>query len=139
MKRIFFFICMITFCSSCTVSPKAIEYGKDACSYCDMTIVDKTHAAQVVTNKGKSYKYDAIECLINEIAEKEEKNYAYILVTDFATPEKLIDAKKATYLVSEEIKSPMGANLSAFTNKDKAVIFKGKLFDWNSIKERIRN
>lgn len=139
MKQVFFFLGMITICISCTVSPKKMEYGKDACSYCDMTIVDKTHAGQVVTNKGKSYKYDAVECLINDLSGKEESSFAYILVTDFSTPEKLIPATTATYLVSKEIKSPMGENLSAFAENDKATVFIGEVFNWETIKERIRN
>jgi len=104
-----------------------------------MTIVDKTHAAEVVTKKGKVFKYDAIECLINDIAEKEENSFAYLLVTDFASPEKLVNATEVIYLISEEIRSPMGENLSAFTNKEKASSFKGKLFNWETIKEQIRN
>ena len=77
--------------------------------------------------------------LINDIAEKEENSFAYLLVTDFSSPEKLVNATKVTYLISEEIKSPMGANLSAFPNKDKAISFKGKLFNWEEIKQKIRN
>ncbi len=139
MKQVFSFLCVIITCISCTVSPTKIEYGKDACSYCDMTIVDKTHAGEVVTKKGKSYKYDAIECLINDLSDKEESSYAYILVTDFSTPEKLIPATMATYLVSREIKSPMGANLSAFSEIEKTRVFIGQTFNWEKIKERIRN
>jgi copper chaperone NosL len=139
MKQVFFFLSMMVFCISCTVSPAKIEYGKDACSFCDMTIVDKTHAAQVVTKKGKPYKYDAVECLINDLAQKKENSFAYILATDFSIPEKLIPVKTATFLISTEIKSPMGANLSVFANKEQAKHFKGKLFNWEGIKQEIRN
>jgi len=139
MKQLFFMLVALLILTACTISPSKIEFGTDVCNYCDMTIVDRTHAAQVVTNKGKVYKYDAIECLINDIAEKEENSFAYLLVTDFSSPEKLVNATKVTYLISEEIKSPMGANLSAFPNKDKAISFKGKLFNWEEIKQKIRN
>jgi copper chaperone NosL len=30
-----------------------------------MTIVDKVHAAEIVTKKGKVCKFDATECMIN--------------------------------------------------------------------------
>ena len=139
MKQLFLVLAIILIVTGCTVSPSKIEFGKDVCSFCDMTIVDKTHAAEVVTKKGKAYKYDAIECLINDIKEKEESSFAFLLVTDFASPEKLVNATEVNYLISEEIKSPMGANLSAFANKENAIPFKGKLFNWEEIKQKIRN
>ena len=59
------------------------------------------------------------------------------LVTDYVSPKKLIDAKTATYLISEEIQSPMGANLSAFEFKEIAAKFakndKDKIFNWAEI------
>jgi copper chaperone NosL len=102
-----------------------------------MTIVDKTHAAEFVTKKGRAYKFDAIECLINDLKDKREEEMAYILVTDFLNPTVLINATEATYLISEEIKSPMGANLSAFKTKA-AITYIGKTYNWQQIKERIR-
>ncbi|WP_248912336.1 hypothetical protein [Gelidibacter algens] len=35
----------------CNASPQPIDYGSDGCSYCKMTIVDKTHAAEIVNQK----------------------------------------------------------------------------------------
>jgi len=122
---------------SCAIEPAKIDYGNDACHYCKMTIVEETHAAQLVTKKGKPYKYDAIECLLNDFENREEKDIALFLVTDYVTPKKLIDAKTATYLISEEIQSPMGANLSAFEFKEIATKYakndKDKIFNWAEI------
>ena len=46
-------------------------------------------------------------------------------------------AKEATYLVSKEIKSPMGANLSGFTSKEQALSTQnergGELYSWNEL------
>lgn len=130
------------FLFSCNIEPKEIEYGVDACSYCKMTIVDRQHAAELVTNKGKTFKYDAIECMLRNMKEMENKNpktFKYILVTDYLTPEKLIDATEATYLISENIKSPMGANLSAFEEQNKTQEFmkneKDTTFDWEGIQK----
>lgn len=122
---------------SCSVAPVKIEYGKDVCSFCDMTIVDKTHAAEFVTKKGRAYKFDAVECLINDLKTKKESDLAFILVTDYLKLGELVNAKTATYLVSEKIKSPMGANLSAFKTKAE-IYYKGKTFNWQQIKEHIR-
>lgn len=88
-----------------------------------MTIVDKQHAAELVSAKGKVFKYDAIECMINDLKKKKDLEIGLLFVNDYASPGTLIDAKIATFLISEQIKSPMGAFLSAFEKKKKLKIF----------------
>ena len=125
---------------SCKVEPQAIEYGKDQCNFCVMNIVDKTHAAQYVTKKGKQFKFDAIECMVNHIIEKSEEEIAIILVANYDNPGEMIDAKTATYLISKEIKSPMGANLSALLLAEKAQElqqkYSGEIFTWDTLKQK---
>jgi copper chaperone NosL len=128
--------------TSCKVEPKEIDYGGDHCHLCDMTVVDKSHAAQYVTKKGKSFVFDSVECLVRKInQENNEENMAFILVADYENPGSLVNAKTATYLISEKIKSPMGANLSAFKSKETATRFQnensGKLYTWQQIKEKL--
>ena len=111
------------------------------CIHCNMTIKDKLHRAEA-TIEGKTFNYDAIECLINHIKTKNKTHISLLKVADFKTGE-LVNAKKATYLVSENIPSPMGANLSAFKNFKHASILKSKqggiLYNWESIKEKFEN
>ena len=106
-----------------------------------MNIVDKTHAAQYVTQKGKQFKFDAIECLVNEIATKNEENIAILLVADFGNPGEMLNATTATYLISEAIKSPMGANLSALSTTKEAQklqqIHGGKTYTWATLKQQL--
>ncbi|WP_117883126.1 nitrous oxide reductase accessory protein NosL [Aureibaculum luteum] len=118
MKKLYFLLSLSLILVSCSIEPSKIEYGKDACNFCKMTIVDKTHAAQIVTKKGKSFKYDAIECMLNDMEDKDKSKLELFLVTDYLNPTTLIDANSATFLISPAIKSPMGANLSAFKNKE---------------------
>lgn len=135
------FVLLLT-ATSCKVEPKEINYGNDHCLYCDMTVVDKSHAAQYVTKKGKAYMFDAIECLTQKIIkENNEDQMAFILVADYANHGNLIDVKMATFLISEKIKSPMGANLSAFKTKEIAQKIQtekgGKLYTWKTLKIKL--
>lgn len=136
-------IVIILLTISCKVEPEAIEYGKDQCSFCVMNIVDKTHAAQYVTKKGKQFKFDAIECLVNDLNEKNEQDLAVILVADYGNPGNMIDAKTATYLISTGIKSPMGANLSAVVTLEKALELQqqylGDIYAWEPLKKHLSN
>src|SRR5690554_3680404 len=114
MIRFFLLFVMTVMFVSCEIAAQKIEFGVDACHYCDMTIVDKQHASQLVSAKGKAFKYDAIECMVHSLQEEmTNTEIALYLVSDFDTPGELVDAASATYLVSEKIQSPMGANLSA--------------------------
>jgi len=133
-------VVILTLVISCKIEPQAIEYGKDQCSFCKMNVVDKTHAAQYVTNKGKQFKFDAIECMVNYISEKNEEDIALLLVANYGNPGEMIDVKIATFLISKEIKSPMGANLSAFLLKNEAEELRqkhgGQTYTWNTLKQK---
>ncbi len=121
----------------CSPTPQAIDYGNDGCHFCKMTIVDKVHAAEVVTKKGKVYKFDATECMVNFMKEFDTTKIALYLSNNYTEPEALIDATKATFLISENIPSPMGAFLSAFKDKSAAMNTQrekgGTLYTWNEL------
>ncbi|NRD24352.1 nitrous oxide reductase accessory protein NosL [Winogradskyella litoriviva] len=123
--------------SSCNVSPKPIEYGSDGCHFCKMTIVDKVHATEFITKKGKVYKFDATECMINYFDEFDTSEIELYLTNYFSKPEALTDATKATYIISKNIPSPMGAFLTAFENKSEAEKIQaekgGKLYSWTEL------
>ncbi|WP_425391108.1 nitrous oxide reductase accessory protein NosL [Ekhidna sp.] len=126
------------FIFSCSTGPKPINYGQDACVFCKMTIVDKQHAAQLVTKTGKAFKYDAIECMLNDLKEWEHPEVTYYLVADYANPGVLTDASDAAYLISQEIPSPMGEFLTAFESAEKRNEVKkdviGTALDWKALK-----
>lgn len=122
---------------SCSVSPKAIEYGNDACHFCKMTIVDKIHGAEIVTKKGKIYKFDATECMIHFLEDVDQSTIHMFLTNHFSEPETLIDATKATFLISKNIPSPMGAFITAFEHKADAETIQseksGTLYTWEEL------
>ena len=135
--RIYFLVFVLVSVNACTVSPKPIEYGSDGCHFCSMTIVDRLHAAQIVTKKGKTYKFDAIECMINHLKTIDNDKVALFLVNDYSHPGELMDAQSATYLISEKIPSPMGEFLTAFKSMEEGKKVElendGELYSWNEL------
>lgn len=121
----------------CSVEPKPIQYGVDNCHYCDMTIVDDKHSAELVTTKGKVYKFDAIECMIRYLHTDPQQQYKHLLVADFSQPGILVDANKSYYLVSKNLPSPMGEFLSGFNADSIAenyqISYKGTVYSWQEI------
>jgi copper chaperone NosL len=107
-----------------------------------MTIVDQQHAAQIVTDKGKAFKFDASECMLNYLNEIDTNEVALFLVDDYNSPGELLDAKKAAFLISKDLPSPMGAFLSAFGSKEAAQRMRdehpGELFTWEEIRAKFK-
>ena len=141
-KQLIPFILLLVLWLSCSIGPKSIDYGHVGCHFCSMTIVDKQHAAQLVTQKCKVFNFDAIECMLNQLKEEDLSEIALFLVNDYEQPGKLVDATTATYLISENVPSPMGEYLSAFANEQTAIKIKdeegGELYTRAEIKKRFK-
>ncbi len=134
---IVFFVSVLMY--SCSVEPSPLIYGKDGCHTCKMTLMDKKFGAEIVTTKGKVFKFDDMNCMINFLnsANMDDHDIAYHLVIDFANPEKFINAKDAHYVKSDKIRSPMASEIAAFSKKedlDKTnKEWKGILLSWGEL------
>jgi len=129
--------------AGCEAAPEPITYGSDACHFCRMTIVDRQHGAEMVTTKGKVFKFDAVECMINHLRGGDVKAVAFLLVNTYSRPGELLDATKAAYLVSEGIPSPMGEFVTAFENEFEArkaqKKYGGEVYSLEEIRNRLNN
>jgi len=125
---------------SCSRSAEPVEYGKDDCSYCKMTIVDKRFAAEMIDKKGRVYKFDDIGCMMHYLAEnKLPETDMKFFVSDYLQKEKgFLNAVGAVYIQNDFFKSPMGGNTGAFANAPEANILKDSLtatdVHWNELK-----
>ncbi|MCM4170312.1 hypothetical protein DHD32_02380 [Arenibacter sp. TNZ] len=139
--RIVMFLFLL-FATSCSIGPQPIAYGSDGCHFCSMTIVDRQHAAEIVTDKGKVFKFDSSECMLNHLKDIGNKQIILYLVNDYDQPGELIDATSATYLKSNRIPSPMGEFLTAFKSEKAAVdallTYDGDLMTWEQLKLRFQ-
>lgn len=138
IRPILYILFLLFILTSCDPKPTAIDYGITSCHSCKMTIVDQQHAAQLMTKKGRTYSFDAIECMVRSLDQWKPEELQTILVTDYTTPRQLIMAQNAYYLISKAIPSPMGAHLSAFSNKENRDELANNLSDqklsWNELK-----
>lgn len=107
---------LLMFFQSCDTGPEPISYGKEQCSFCKMIISDKKFGAEVVTDKGKVFKYDDTHCLVSFLKSNyiENKEVASVYIVDYAQLEKLIDVEKAFFLKGDNIRGPMGGTIAAF-------------------------
>lgn len=112
----FLMICL----SSCSGGPEPIKTGTDKCYFCKMTISDVRFGAELVTTKGKIYKFDDVHCIVSYLKTKdvEPSKIKDVYLTDFCNHHPLINVKKSFLLKSEDLRSPMGGNIAAFDNRD---------------------
>ncbi|TFH01897.1 MAG: hypothetical protein E4H13_03620 [Calditrichales bacterium] len=131
--------------SACSPQVEPIRFGNDMCVYCKMMISDTRFGAALLTAKGKTYKYDSVECMAAYFLEERvaQSDIHSMWVIDFDHPEKLIDAQTAVYLESEALHSPMGLNLSAFSGESQArkmeKIHPGNIKTWLKVQNLVES
>ncbi len=125
--------------SSCNPGPEPIKVGVDNCYFCKMTISDVRFGAELVTKKGKVYKFDDAHCILNYLGSKavDSKEIKNIFFTNYSGTHQLIDVNNALLLNAAELRSPMGGNIAAFDNKDSLLViqkrFNGSVVAWSDL------
>ena len=130
---------LLLFSGSCNTAPQPIKIGVDACTFCKMTISDNRFGGEIITKKGKTYKFDDIHCLIafkkSNAINGEDMDHIYFV--KFDGTHDLIEASKAYLFKSDELHTPMAGNIAAFENEQSlnntAQKFKGTAISWNDV------
>ena len=108
--------------TSCSSEPEPINYGHDECDFCRMLITDNRYGCELITDKGKVFKFDEAGCMIeyalveNLIGDANQK----FLVTVFSMPETFTDATSVHFVKDDDYRSPMGLNVMAFDRESDA-------------------
>jgi copper chaperone NosL len=118
MSTIVSVLLMGLFLGGCKTKPEKIVFGKDNCAECKMTIMDTKFGAEIVTKKGKIYKFDDSHCVATFFKRRgvELNSISKTLFVDYNSGD-FIEVKNAEFVVSSQLKSPMGGNAAAFKNK----------------------
>ena len=113
--------------------------SRATCSHCKMAIEDDQFRARAELASGETYRYDAVECMVNQLKTGFDGEIASLTVTDYPSGDP-IDAREAVYLKSPAIRSPMGANLSAYAGRAAALEMQrnhgGELLSWVELQAR---
>ncbi|CAN5299557.1 hypothetical protein BH09BAC2_BH09BAC2_04430 [soil metagenome] len=106
--------------TGCNSGSQPISYGKDQCENCKMAISDQRFACEIVSKKGRAYKFDDSKCLqafyrSGKIDSGDiKKNY----FTDFEAPHSLIECDYVYLLNSPNLRAPMGGSIAGFSKKE---------------------
>jgi copper chaperone NosL len=126
--------------ASCNTKPQPFEMGKDVCHFCKMTITDTRFGGELVTKKGKIYKFDDLHCMAEYLNTDKETTFSHSLTIDFEKPNTFIETAKANFVISPDLKSPMGSNAAAFmTNESAQAIGKSsEVLTWAQLLEKLK-
>lgn len=100
--------------AGCGAKPKPIAYGQDECAECRMTLVDRHYGAELVTTRGKVFKFDDLGCLLRFLRHPEAGGNPRVFVVDFDRPGVFLPAADAHFLQHNRLRSPMGSGIAAF-------------------------
>jgi copper chaperone NosL len=145
IRKLFAIVFLALILTSCSTGPEPIAYGHDGCAYCEMTIMDQRYGTELVTTKGKIFKFDSVECLVRYLkeGEVEQTNVKLALLTPFNHPETLEDANQSYVLHSDGMPSPMGMFLTAFKDEATANKFQqengGTIYTWQELLDKFEN
>lgn len=120
MKIASYFL-LIALAFSCgTKEAEPIKLNTDGCDFCKMKIADGKFGAELVTEKGRVYKFDDMHCMINYHKENATAKVKAFYIHDFNQDNILIPAETAFYVKDGEINSPMHGNIIAVSTKEEA-------------------
>jgi copper chaperone NosL len=132
-------ILLVVLASSCSTDPEKFNYGKDVCADCSMTIMDPKFGAEIITKKGRIFKFDDAHCVTSYInaGKVKQEDIQRTLFIDYEHSDNFLDAESAFFVVSPQLKSPMNSNAAAFSSKEKAdemsVKTGGRVLSWNQL------
>lgn len=120
-------ITIVTLISCGSKEPVPIKLNVDACEFCKMTISNGKFGAELITKKGRNYKFDDVACMIQFAKSNTVVPYDAFYVNDYLKDNTLIPAETAHFINGEKISSPMRGNFAAFSSVNEQMEFKKKL------------
>jgi copper chaperone NosL len=134
----------VTF-TSCSTKPEAFQIGKDACYFCKMNISDTRFGGELITKKGKVYKFDDLHCLTSflQMGAVQENEISNIYTIDYNKPNTFLNVHDASFVVGPEVKSPMGSNAAGFESKPLAESFSSngqvEILEWIPLQSKLKH
>lgn len=112
----------IVLVTSCNTQPEPFAIGKDLCEDCKMTIMEPQFGAEIITNKGRIFKFDDLHCVVNYINKGKiaQSDIKQTVAVDYNNASQFVEVSEAVFVTSAQLKSPMNSNTAAFATKEAA-------------------
>lgn len=124
---------------ACQSGPQPFAIAKDGCHFCKMTIMTAQFGGEVITKKGKVFKFDDLHCIQEFLkgGEVPQSQIKDILTTDYVNKDQFVPVQKAFFVQGSSLRSPMGSNTAGFATKEDAAAAAaqsgGKTIEWSGL------
>ena len=137
MKKIVLLFSSLFMIACVSNEPNPIKLNVDTCEFCKMTISNGKFGAELLTKKGRYYKFDDLSCMLLYAKENTNVQVQSFFVNDYAKDNTLIPAEQSFYLRGGDLNSPMRGNFAAFaSDKDQGNFQKqlnAKTLTWEQV------
>lgn len=130
---------VVLLAAACAPAPRPMMYGAEACEQCRMTVSEPGFAARALLETGRAHAFDSVECLAAWMAETGASTGRLhsLWVQDFADHERWLPAEDAGYVRGGEVRSPMGAAITAHASagaaREHAAAHGGEVLAWSEV------
>ncbi len=130
VKSLNLLIISILFSACNLVKTEEIFFGQDHCTQCRMTIVDSRFGGEAITDKGKVFKFDSIECM-HEYQKRNSDQKLNMFVLHHEHKGEFIEAQKAIFYINPDLRSPMGKGILA--SREQSSFNGKKVIQWQEL------
>lgn len=117
--------------SACSASgPEPIVVNKDVCFHCKMNISDVRFGAELITTKGRIYKFDDVVCMKGFASHMAASEVKATYLCEYTQPGHLVNTDSLFFIKGDMIASPMRGNVAAFTDR---TVMQGYLETWKAM------
>lgn len=119
MKYSVFTLIIMLLLLGCSFDVEKINIGKDQCHFCKMTIADAHYGGAILTNKGKTYKFDDMFCLKSFLSTDiiDKKDIKSIYIQDYIGNNHLLEANTAFIIEGPNLNGPMNGKWIGFSSQ----------------------
>jgi copper chaperone NosL len=117
--------------------------GKDVCGFCKMPVAEIKFGAEIITVKGKIYKFDDMACMMRFLKSglNSKEEIKTILAVSYANNDKFLNVAQSFFLKSPGLHTPMNSEIASFVSLEEAqkflVDFPGDILTWNQVQQQI--
>ena len=128
---------------SCNTQPEPLVAGKDVCTYCKMPVAEIKFGGEIITAKGKIYKFDDLGCMINFIKSgmDSKEKVKDLLAVNYSNNQELLNVNEATFLISSNFHTPMNSGVVCFRSEKEAKKmekdFPGNILSWQQLNQTL--
>ena len=101
--------------------PPQIRYGEETCAFCGMLISEERFAAALTTATGEPKIFDDLGCLLHALTHR-DRSMGRVWVHDYRSG-RWLEAPRAVFVHSDDVPTPMGGGLVAFSTQEAAEQF----------------